>query len=169
MPNVAWLRDHYRYDPPAIRSAMLNPRLRDRIEVVEDLVRRFPREYSVHSRLVQLLHDAGRKKAAIRQWNRNTQLFPDSPSPYFQRARLVMQAGGWLEAARWYTKCLRKDTGYYRTAVRFRRGECYLRAEKWDLARSDFLALPDSHEDFSIDGIRTKSQMLEAAEKGART
>ena len=169
MPNVAWLRAHYRYAPPAIRSAMLNPRMRDNIKIVEDLIRRFPREYSMHSRLVQLLHDAGRRKAAIRQWNRNTQLFPDSPSPYFQRARLVMEAGGWLEAARWFTKCLRKDTGYFRTGAQFRRGECYLRAGKLDLARADFLALPEGHEDFSVDGIRTKAQMLEAINKGART
>jgi tetratricopeptide (TPR) repeat protein len=116
------------------------------------------------------LYKAGRKQAAIRQWNRNTQLFPDSPSPYFQRATFAADSKEWLEAARWYTKCLRKDNGYYRTGALFRRGECYLLAGNAGLAIADFAALPDDHEDYLHEGFerRTKAQMLAVAQASQR-
>ena len=144
----------------------MNPRLRDNIPLIESLVRAYPRAYSVHACLANLLHDAGRKRAATRQLLRNAALFPDSPSPYFQRARWAMNAQDWLGAARWLTKCLRKDNGYFRNAALFRRGECFFQAGKLDLAQADFAALPDGYEEFGVRGVefKSKAQMLDAVQ-----
>jgi tetratricopeptide (TPR) repeat protein len=168
MSHRSWLRQHYRYEPAAIRLVLADWRRNQHLPTVAALARAHPKSYNANARLITLLRDAGRLPEALQHWRRNTRNFPRISNPHMQRAVWAIDERNYAEAITWLTRCLLWDRGYFRQTVLFWRAECNLRLGRFSAAAEDLLRLPDRYDDYELHGLKLRTKELVLADVRSR-